>query len=56
MPNQSLPTYVDGEFLPRKRAETKPNGTSLTLVIAAYDRAAKQRKELSHTFTNCALR
>lgn len=45
--------YVDGYYAPSSRAETKLEGSKLTLSVKVYDRVANQMATKSVTFANC---
>lgn len=46
--------FVDGDYSPWSRAETKLVGSNLTLSVKAYDKVANEVVTKSATFGNCA--
>lgn len=45
--------YVDGYYAPSSRAQTKLEGSDLTLSVKAYDKVAKKVVTKSASFANC---
>jgi len=51
---ETLPHYMDNSYS-GPNVQAVPSGDTLTLKLAAYDRASQRTRVLEHTFTGCSL-